>query len=62
MTITKLIVNAFENYIKEQGWTQAQAAEKIGCSREHLSRILRGKKNPSTKLLEAMESTIKGWS
>ena len=62
MTITKLIINEFENYMKAQGWTQAQAAEKIGCSREHLSRVLRGQKNPSTRLLEAMEAIIKGWS
>lgn len=59
MTLTKTIIMEFENYMKKQDWTQAQAAEKIGCSREHLSRILRGQKNPSTKLLDAMESIIK---
>lgn len=62
MTITKLIINEFENYMKQQGWTQTEAANKLGCSREHLSRILRGQKNPSTKLLETMEAIIKGWS
>lgn len=62
MTITKLIINEFENYMKQQDWTQAEAANKLGCSREHLSRILRGQKNPSTKLLETMEAIIKGWS
>lgn len=62
MTITKLIINEFENYMKQQGWTQTEAANKLGCSREHLSRVLRGQKNPSTKLLETMEAIIKGWS
>ena len=61
MTITKLIIIKFENYMKYQGWTQNEAAEKIGCSGAHLSRILRGEKNPSTKLLDNMEAVFKEW-
>lgn len=59
MTLTKTIIMEFENYMKAQDWTQATAAEKIGCSREHLSRVLRGQKNPSSKLLDNMEEVIK---
>lgn len=58
MTLTKTIIMEFENYMKSQGWTQTTAAEKIGCSREHLSRVLRGQKNPSSKLLDNMEEII----
>lgn len=59
MTLTKTIIMEFENYMKTQDWTQATAAEKIGCSREHLSRVLRGQKNPSSKLLDNMEEVMK---
>jgi transcriptional regulator with XRE-family HTH domain len=59
MTITKTIIMEFENYMKKNNLTQAEAAEKIGCGREHLSKILRGLKNPSSKLLDAMEATMK---
>lgn len=62
MTATKSIITEFENYMKQQGWTQTDAAEKLGCSSSHLSRILRGEKNPSTKLLDKMESIFKGWN
>ena len=61
MTITKLVITEFENYMKKQGWTQTEAAEKLGCSASHLSRLLRGEKNPSTKILEKMEAIFKGW-
>lgn len=40
-------------------WTQTQAAEEIGCSQEHLSRIFRNLKNPSAKLLDKMEEVMK---
>ncbi len=58
MTITKTIILEFENYMKKYNLTQQQAAEKIGCSREHLSRVLRGLKNPSTTLLDKMEEVV----
>lgn len=59
MTTTKIIINEFENYIKKHQLTQFEAAKQIGCSPGHLSRILRGEKNPSINLLDKMEEVIK---
>ncbi len=59
MTTTKFIITEYENSMKIKGWTQTEAAEKLGCSQEHLSRIFRGLKNPSIKLLDKMEEIIK---
>ena len=41
-----------------KGWTQTEAANHIGCSQEHLSRIFKGTKNPSVKLLDKMEEVM----
>ena len=62
MTLTKLIITEFENYMKKQGWTQTVAAEKLGCSACHLSRLLRGEKNPSSAILDKMEAIFKEWN
>ena len=56
--MTKDIITNFENYMLQQGWNQTEAAQKIGCSQEHLSRIFRGLKNPSVKLLDKMEEAM----
>ena len=53
--MTRDIIDEFEVFIYQQGWTQTDAAEKIGCSQEHLSRIFRRLRNPSAKLLDRME-------
>ena len=53
------IINKFSLFITRKGWTQEKAAEEIECSQEHLSRVLRGKKTPSVKLLMKMEETMK---
>lgn len=53
--MTRDIINKYETFIYKHGWTQTEAAEKIGCSQEHLSRIFKGTKNPSVKLLDKME-------
>lgn len=39
--------------------TQQECAEEIGCCREHLSRVLRGLRSPSVKLLMNMETMMK---
>lgn len=62
MTTTKEIILNFENFMKKSGWTQDVAAEKLGCSAPHLSRLLRGERNPSMKILDKMESIYKEWS
>ena len=56
--MTRDIIDKFEIFIYKHNWTQTEAAEKIGCSQEHLSRILRGLKNPSVKLLDNMEKVM----
>ncbi|MBQ3423284.1 MAG: helix-turn-helix transcriptional regulator [Romboutsia sp.] len=56
--MTKDIIIQFELFVRKNNWTQTEAAEKIGCSQEHLSRIFRGIKNPSVKLLDRMEKIM----
>jgi len=56
--MTRDIINQYEIFVYKQGWTQTEAAEKIGCSQEHLSRIFKGTKNPSVKLLDKMEQIM----
>lgn len=53
------IIDKFSLFITRKGWTQEKAAEEIECSQEHLSRVLRGKKTPSVKLLMKMEEVMK---
>lgn len=56
--MTKDIIIQFQIFVTKHNWTQTEAAEKIGCSQEHLSRIFRGLKNPSVKLIDRMEEVM----
>ena len=56
--MTRDIIDQYAIYIYKHNLTQTEAAEKIGCSQEHLSRILKGTKNPSVKLLDKMEQVM----
>ena len=56
--MTRDIIDKYATYIYKHNLTQTDAAEKIGCSQEHLSRILKGTKNPSVKLLDKMEQVM----
>jgi DNA-binding XRE family transcriptional regulator len=56
--MVKEIIKQFNEYIYNKQITQVEAAQKIGCSQEHLSRVLRGKKSPSMKLLMKMEEVM----
>lgn len=56
--MTRDIIDKYATYIYKHNLTQTEAAEKIGCSQEHLSRILKGTKNPSVKLLDKMEQIM----
>ena len=53
------IINNFRNFMELKGWTHKEAAEIIGCCRPHLSRILKGERTPSIKLLMKMEEVMK---
>lgn len=57
--MTRDIIKQYELFIYNKGWTQTEAAELIGCSQEHLSRIFKGTKNPSVKLLDKMEEAMR---
>lgn len=56
--MTRDIINKYESFVYRHNLTQTEAAEKIGCSQEHLSRIFKGTKNPSVKLLDRMEQVM----
>lgn len=49
------IINKFNLFLYNNQLTQEDAATKLECSQEHLSRVLRGKKTPSVKLLMKIE-------
>ena len=44
--------------MQKQGWNQHEAAEAIGCSRQHLNRIINKVCVPSTKLCAKMETAM----
>ena len=52
------IINKFKKYMMLHNITQEEASENLGCCQEHLSRVLRGKKTPSVKLLMRMEEIM----
>ena len=52
----------FSKYLAQQGITITSAAEKIGITRAHLSKVIHGKTSPSVELLSKMEKFIKGVS
>ena len=54
------IINKFKNFINEQQITQEYAAKQLSITQEHLSRIINGKRNPSTTLLIRMEKYMEG--
>jgi predicted XRE-type DNA-binding protein len=37
------LMNALQNHIREQGWTQSEAAERLGVSQPRISDVMRGK-------------------
>ena len=57
--LTRDIIKQYELFVYNKGWTQTEAANRIGCSQEHLSRIFKGTKNPSVKLLDKIEEAMK---
>ena len=56
--MTRDVIKRYELFAYNKGWTQTEAANHIGCSQEHLSRIFKGTKNPSVKLLDKMEAVM----
>ena len=52
------IIENFKNFLDMKGWSKQRAAEELGCSREHISRIISGQRNPSVKLLMKIEQLM----
>lgn len=52
------ILEKFRHFIEAKGWTKQKAANELGCSREHISRILSGQRYPSTTLLVKIEKLM----
>lgn len=42
----------------EMKWTQAQVAEKLGCSQQYVSRIVKGSENLSLEMLSKIEDAL----
>ena len=42
----------------EMKWTQTQVAEKIGCSQQYVSRIVKGSENLSLEMLSKIEDAL----
>ena len=53
------IIEQFKEFCETKGWIQEQIAEKLKCSRSHISKIFSGTRNPSIKILERMEEVMK---
>ena len=42
----------------EMKWTQQQVADKLGCSQQYVSRILKGSENLTLEMLAKIEDTL----
>lgn len=42
----------------EMRWTQAQVAEKLGCSQQYVSRIVKGGENLTLEMLSKIEDAL----
>lgn len=52
-------LNNFELFLIQQKITITSAAEDIGITRSHLSKVIHKKTSPSVELLEKMENFMK---
>lgn len=44
--------------MEEMKWTQSQVAEKLGCSQQYVSRIVKGSENLTLEMLSKIEDTL----
>lgn len=44
--------------MEEMSWTQAQVAEKLGCTQQYVSRIIKGSENLSLEMLSKIEDSL----
>ena len=52
-------LNEFELFLTKQKITITAAAEEIGITRSHLSKVIHGRTSPSIELLEKMDNFMK---
>jgi len=52
------IIANFQDFCEDNKWTHDIAAQKIGCSRSHISKIFAGTRNPSIEILRRMEEVM----
>ena len=52
-------LSQFIVYLREQGVTITEAANQIGITRSHLSKVIHQKTAPSIELLEKMETFMR---
>jgi transcriptional regulator with XRE-family HTH domain len=52
-------LNEFESFLSKQKITVTSAAEEIGITRSHLSKVIHKRTSPSVELLEKMDSFLK---
>ena len=52
------IIANFQGFCEDNKWTHDIAAQKIECSRSHISKIFAGTRNPSIKILRRMEEVM----
>lgn len=52
-------LSKFIIYLREQGITITEAANQIGITRSHLSKVIHQKTSPSIELLEKMDSFMR---
>ena len=52
-------LNEFESFLSKQKITVTAAAEAIGITRSHLSKVIHKRTSPSVELLEKMDSFLK---
>ena len=52
-------LSQFIIYLRERGITVTEAANQIGITRSHLSKVIHQKTSPSIELLEKMETFMR---
>ena len=44
--------------MEQMGWTQQQVAEKLGCTQQYVSRMVKGSENLTMEMLSKIEDNL----
>lgn len=58
---SKMVANIMYSRMKEQGITQKELAEKMNCTQQYISKILKGRENLSLEALCKIELALGIW-